>query len=34
MVLTNGIEYPANSFTDTVHAVEDEGFYKVHVQLK
>ena len=31
--LTNGIAYPQNSYTDTVHAVEGRGFYKVDVQL-
>jgi Mlc titration factor MtfA (ptsG expression regulator) len=39
--LTNGfqqqgpmIDYPQNSYTDTVHNAEVHGFYKVRVQLK
>ncbi|MDZ8119886.1 hypothetical protein [Pontiella agarivorans] len=33
MVLTNGIAYPQNSFTDTVHSTEGEGFYSINVKL-
>ena len=28
------ILYPQNSYTDTVHAAEASGFYKVEVQLQ
>jgi len=28
------VDYPQNSYTDTLHGVEREGFYKVDVQLK
>ncbi len=28
------VDYPQNSYTDTTHAAETEGFYKVKVQLK
>jgi len=30
--LTNGIVYPQGSYTDTVHAVEDSGFYRLTAQ--
>ncbi|MBN2702933.1 MAG: hypothetical protein JXR23_01865 [Pontiellaceae bacterium] len=33
-VLQIGIEYPQNSYTDTVHAAESSGFYQIEVQLK
>ncbi len=32
--LVSGIEFPQNSYTDTVHGAEGGGFYKVEVQLK
>ena len=32
--LTNGIAYPQNSYTDTVHAAESGGFYNLKVQLE
>lgn len=28
------VGYPANSFTDTLHAAQDAGYYRVKVQLK
>lgn len=31
--LTNGIAFPVNSYTDTVHAVESGGFYRVDIEL-
>jgi hypothetical protein len=31
--LTNQLEHPQNSYTDTVHNAEESGFYKVDVQL-
>lgn len=34
MTLETGIDVPQNSHTDTVHAVEDGGFYQVEVELK
>lgn len=33
-VLTNGISYPQNSYTDTVHSAEGEGFYNLEVELE
>ncbi|MBN2704500.1 MAG: hypothetical protein JXR23_09845 [Pontiellaceae bacterium] len=33
-VLQDGIEYPQNSYTDTVHTAESAGFYQIEVQLK
>ncbi|MBN2703262.1 MAG: PKD domain-containing protein [Pontiellaceae bacterium] len=33
-VLQDGIEYPQNSYTDTVHVVESAGFYQIGVRLK
>ncbi|VGO12202.1 hypothetical protein PDESU_00753 [Pontiella desulfatans] len=33
-VLESGIDHPQNSYTDTVHAVEQSGFYKVDVKIK
>ncbi len=30
--LTNGMAYPVNSYTDTVHAVEKQCFYKVMIK--
>jgi hypothetical protein len=33
-VLQNGIEYPQNSYTDTLHNAESTGFYQIEVQLK
>ncbi|MDF7798983.1 right-handed parallel beta-helix repeat-containing protein [Pontiellaceae bacterium B1224] len=32
--LETGIELPKNSYTDTVHSVEENGYYKVDVRLK
>ncbi len=32
-MLTNGIAYPQNSYTDTVHAAESGGFYNLKVEL-
>jgi hypothetical protein len=32
--LESGIEYPRNSYTDTVHGAEEKCFYEVEVQLK
>lgn len=32
--LATGLEYPQNSYTDTVHSAESTGFYKVTVELK
>ena len=32
--LVSGIEFPQNSYTDTVHGAEDSGFYKVKAKLK
>ena len=32
--LAAGIEYPQNSFTDTVNGVENQSFYNVEVQMK
>ena len=32
-MLTNGIAYPQNSYTDTVHAVDSQGFYQLEVEL-
>lgn len=29
-----GIEHPQNSYTDTVHSVEESGYYRVNVELK
>ena len=31
--LATGLAYPQNSYTDTVHTVEDGGFYYIDVQL-
>ncbi len=28
------VEYPQNSYTDTVHQADDKGFYKIDVRLK
>ena len=33
-VLQSGIDYPQNSYTDTVHSAEDSGFYRIDVKLK
>ncbi|NLX26917.1 MAG: hypothetical protein GXY61_13340 [Lentisphaerae bacterium] len=33
-VLQDEIEYPQNSYTDTVHNAESTGFYQIGVQLK
>ena len=33
-VLTNGIAYPQNSYTDTVHSAEGAAFYNVDVRLE
>jgi PKD repeat protein len=33
-ILESDIEHPQNSYTDTVHAVEESGYYKVDVKLK
>ncbi|MBN2704474.1 MAG: hypothetical protein JXR23_09715, partial [Pontiellaceae bacterium] len=33
-LLQDGIEYPQNSYTDTLHAAESTGFYQIEVQLK
>ena len=33
-VLQDGIEYPQNSYTDTVHKAESAGFYQIGVRLK
>jgi hypothetical protein len=33
-VLEEGIEYPQNSYTDTLHNAESTGFYQIEVQLK
>jgi len=30
--LTNGILYPQGSYTDSVHSVEDTGFYRLTAQ--
>jgi hypothetical protein len=32
--LVSGIEFPQNSYTDTLHGAEGTGFYKIEVQLK
>ena len=32
--VTNDLEHPINSYTDTLHGAEPEGFYKVDVRLK
>ena len=32
--LVSGIEFPQNSYTDTLHGTDGAGFYKVEVQLK
>lgn len=32
--LETGIEHPQNSYTDTVHSAESQGYYKVDVQMK
>jgi len=32
--MVSGIEFPQNSYTDTLHGAEGAGFYKVDVQLK
>jgi hypothetical protein len=32
--VTNGIDFPQNSYTDTAHSAEGAGFYKMDVQLK
>lgn len=32
--ITNGIDFPQNSWTDTTHTAEDTGFYRVDVELK
>jgi hypothetical protein len=32
--LTNGLLYPQNSWTDTVHSVTNNGFYKINVQMQ
>ncbi|MBN2703839.1 MAG: PKD domain-containing protein, partial [Pontiellaceae bacterium] len=33
-LLQDGIEYPQNSYTDTLHNAESAGFYQIEVQLK
>ncbi len=33
-VLTNGIIHPQNSYTDTVHSADGEGFYSIDVKLE
>ncbi|NLX25725.1 MAG: PKD domain-containing protein [Lentisphaerae bacterium] len=33
-LLQDGIEYPQNSYTDTVHSAESAGFYQIGVRLK
>jgi T5SS/PEP-CTERM-associated repeat protein len=32
--LVSGIEFPQNSYTDTLHCAENSGFYKVDVRMK
>jgi T5SS/PEP-CTERM-associated repeat protein len=32
--LVSGIEFPQNSYTDTLHSAENSGFYKVDVRMK
>ena len=33
-VLESNVEYPQNSYTDTLHEGESQGFYKVEVRMK
>ncbi|MCU0857856.1 MAG: hypothetical protein MUC65_05560, partial [Pontiellaceae bacterium] len=33
-LLQDGIDYPQNSYTDTLHQAESSGFYKIEVQLQ
>ena len=32
-MVTNGLHYPRNSWTDTVHSAEDTGFYRITVEM-
>jgi len=32
--LVTGIDFPQNSYTDSVYSAEDTGFYQIDVQLK
>ncbi|WP_372794583.1 hypothetical protein [Pontiella sp.] len=31
-LMTNGMPYPVGSYTDTLHAIEDQGFYRLQVE--
>ncbi len=33
-ILETGMEFPQNSYTDTLHSAESQGYYKVDVRLK
>ena len=33
-LLESGLEFPQNTFTDTLHGAENAGFYNIDVQLE
>lgn len=32
--IANGIPYPVGNYTDTVHAAEPQGFYRLQIDLE